>query len=67
MQEVLGMLFRRFSIVTNRVLSVSVSEVGVVCGLLVIPGFLVFRRLLVMVGRPLKVTSRAKVSQYPSL
>jgi hypothetical protein len=61
------MQFRRFSIVINRVLSVPVSEVGVVRSLLVLPGLLVFRRLFVMVGRTLMMTSRALVSQFPSL
>lgn len=61
------MQFRRFSIVINRVLSVPVSEVGVVRSLLVLPGLLVFRRLFVMVGRTLMMTSRAMVSQFPSL
>jgi hypothetical protein len=50
MQEVIGMQFCRFSIAINRVLSVPVSEVGVVRSLLVLPGLLVFRRLFVMVG-----------------
>jgi hypothetical protein len=67
MQEVIGMQFRRFSIVINRVLSVPVSEVGVVRSLLVLPGLLVFRSLFVMVGRTLMMTSRALVSQFPSL
>jgi hypothetical protein len=67
MQEVIGMQFRRFSSAINRVLSVPVSEVGVVRSLLVLPGLLVFRRLFVMVGRTLMMTSRALVSQFPSL
>jgi hypothetical protein len=67
MQEVIGMQFRRFSIVINRVLSVPVSEVGVVRSLLVLPGLLVFRRLFVMVSRTLMMTSRGLVSQFPSL
>jgi hypothetical protein len=67
MQEVIGMQFRRFSIAINRVLSVPVSEVGVVRSLLVLPGLLVFRRLFVMVSRTLMMTSRAMVSQFPSL
>jgi hypothetical protein len=67
MQEVIGMQFRRFSIAINRVLSVSVSEVGVVRSLLMLPGLLVFRRLFVMVSRTLMMTSRALVSQFPSL
>jgi hypothetical protein len=67
MQEVIGMQFRRFSIAINRVLSVPVSEVGVVRGFLVLLGLLVFRRLFVMVSRTLMMTSRALVSQFPSL
>src|SRR5664279_1082836 len=51
----------------NRVLNVSVSEVGMVRCFLVITGLLVFHRLFVMVGCLLKVTSRSTVSQYPSL
>ena len=67
MQEMIGMQFRRFSIVINRVLSVPVSEVGVVRSLLVLPGLLVFRRLFVMVSRTLMMTSRAMVVMFPSL
>jgi hypothetical protein len=67
MQEVIGMQFRRFSSAINRVLSVPVSEVGVVRSLLVLPGLLVFRRLFVMVGRTLMMTSSAKVNHFPSL
>jgi hypothetical protein len=70
MQEVIGMQFRRFSSAINRVLSVPVSEVGVVCSLLVLPGLLVFRRLFVVVGCTLMMTSSAMVSHvshFPSL
>jgi predicted Co/Zn/Cd cation transporter (cation efflux family) len=61
------MQLRRFSIVMNRVLSVSVSEVGVVSGLLMLSGQLVFSSLFVMVGRTLMMMSRAMVSQFPNL
>jgi hypothetical protein len=66
MQELIGMQFRRFSTTLHRVLSEAVREVGVVRGLLVLLGLLVFRRLFVMVGRVLMVTSRAMVVMGPS-
>jgi len=42
----LGMQFRRFGVVMNCVLTVSVSEEGVVRGLIVLLGLVVFRCLI---------------------
>ena len=62
----LGMQFRRFGVVMNCVLTVSVGEVGVVRGLFVLLGLLVFRCLFVMVGRALMMT-RSVMVIFPSL
>jgi hypothetical protein len=43
----LGVQFRRFGAEMNRVLTVSVGEVWVVCGLFVLRGLVVFRCLLI--------------------
>ena len=45
----LSMQFRRFGVVMNCVLTVSVGEVGVVRGFFVLLGLVVFRCLIVMV------------------
>jgi hypothetical protein len=66
MRDVIGKQFRCLSIAINRVLSVPVSEVGVMRSLLVLVGLLVIRRLFVMVGRTLMMMSRVMVV-FPSL
>ena len=62
----LGVQFRRFGVVLNCVLSVSVGEVGVVRGLIVLLGFGLFRCLFVMVGGALMMT-RCVMVVFPSL
>ena len=62
----LGMQFRRFGVVMNRVLTVSVGKVGVVRGLFVLRGLVVFRCLFVMVGRALMMASSVMV-MFPNL
>jgi len=62
----LGMQFRRFGVMMNCVLTMSVGEVGVVGGLFVILGLVVFRCLFIMVGRALMMT-RSVVVMFPSL
>jgi len=63
---VLGMEFRRFGVVMNCVLIVSVGEVGVVRGFFVLLGLVVFRCLFVMLGCALMMTSSVMV-MFPSL
>ena len=58
MQKAICMQLRRFCSVSNCMLSVSVSEVGVVRGLLVISGQLVFGRFLIVVSRTLMMARR---------
>jgi len=60
------MQFRRFGVVVNCVLIVSVGQVGVVRGRLVLLGLVVFRCLFVMVGCALMMTSSVMV-MFPSL
>jgi len=62
----LGMQLRRFGVVMNGVLTVSVGKVGVVRGLFVLGGLIVFRCLFVMVGRSLMMT-RSVMVMFPSL
>jgi hypothetical protein len=66
MRDVIGKQFRCLSIAINRVLSVPVSEIGVMRSLFVLLCRLVFRRLFVMVGRTLMMMSRVMV-MFPSL
>jgi hypothetical protein len=62
----LSMQFRRFGVVMNCELTVSVGEVGMVRGLFVLLGLVVFRCLIVMVGCALMMTSSVMV-MFPSL
>jgi hypothetical protein len=63
MQKTICMQSRRFCTVSNRMLSVPVSEVGVVRGLFVVPGLLVSGCLLIVIGRTLVMVGCATVSQ----
>ena len=58
------MQFRRFGVVMNGVLTVSVGKVGVVRGLFVLGGLIVFRCLFVMVGRALMM-ARSVMVMFP--
>jgi hypothetical protein len=64
MQKAICMKLRGFCSASNRVLSVSVSEVGVVRGPLVISGQLVFSCLLIVVSCTLMMARRATVSHF---
>ena len=60
------MQFRSLDIVMECVLTVSVSQVGVVRSLFVFLGLVVFRRLFEVISRPIMMTSRVMV-MLPSL
>jgi hypothetical protein len=62
----LGMQFRRLDVMMNRMLTVPVSQVCVVRRLFVLLGLIVFRCLVVMVGRFLMMT-RGVMVMLPSL
>jgi hypothetical protein len=63
MEEAIRVQARRFCTVSNRMLHVPESEVGVVCGLLVISDLLVSGCLLIVVSRTLMMVGCATVSQ----
>jgi hypothetical protein len=65
-QEAVGMQFGRLNFAINRMLCVSVSEIGMVRSLLVHPRHFLLRRLFVMVSCALMMTSRTVVSQFTS-
>jgi hypothetical protein len=63
-QEAVGVQLGRLSFALNRMLGMSVSEVGMKRGLLVHSRRFLLRRFFVMVSCALMMTSRTVVSQF---
>jgi hypothetical protein len=64
MQEAIGMQFGSLRFALNRMLGMSVSEVGVERGLLVHSSRFLLGRFFVMVSCALMMTSRTVISQF---